>query len=223
MSKIVTVYHGTGSYCLPGFMSSEPRLSYRSYLKGRKKMAFCASVEFKEAARFAVRRTTQEEFANGGCGIVIEFELFGIEGQDFVESQDSHSLFEKQEISVLNPSSLRMLGQDAGARNADYARRPCWLEDRTMSKKAIKVVEVVEAGNLNIQKGDLFEDIIAEGANALDSNEATEIVGGGILLKGNDGKWYTVTVEVCIDEASKDFVKMTLKDKEQETADEEKR
>lgn len=70
-----------------------------------------------------------------------------------------------------------------------------------------KVEKVVEAGNLNIEAEDSCTSVLQEAANALESNESSEIVGGGILFKGTNGRWYTVVVEAIVAPADPRFVK----------------
>ena len=73
-----------------------------------------------------------------------------------------------------------------------------------------KVEAVVEPGNLSIEPGDAPANVLQEAANAMDAAETTEIVGGSILFKGTNGRWYTVVVESHIAPADPKFVKVTL-------------
>lgn len=88
-------------------------------------------------------------------------------------------------------------------------------------KEAIKVIEVIESGELNINPGDLFEDILSEAGNAMDACNAWDIIGPDILFKGNDGKWYTAAIQTRIGPASKELVKEKLAEKEQKIEDED--
>ena len=104
------VYHGTGTHNEPGFRTSRPRVARRSYLKSRSKDAFCTSGTLAEAEKFAVRKTTGDELAQGKTGgLVLEFELNGIEGRDWVHAVDSHTMHEEDEIAVLNVRSLKIV------------------------------------------------------------------------------------------------------------------
>ena len=82
-----------------------------------------------------------------------------------------------------------------------------------MPKKPIVVKEWIEAGELDPANAEM-EDVIEDCANLMDRCEATEILGGGILFKGTDDKYYTITIEAVVGEASPEFVKETLAEKE---------
>ena len=81
-----------------------------------------------------------------------------------------------------------------------------------MAKKieTLKVKRVVEAGYLDIKEGQTGQDIIDSACDALDDSDAFEMIGGGILFQGEDGKWYTVTVEAVVSLANPEFVKDAL-------------
>ena len=69
------------------------------------------------------------------------------------------------------------------------------------------VMQVIDAGKLSIEPGDSPESILQEAANAMDSNDSTQIIGGDILFKATDGRWYTVVIESHIALADAKMVK----------------
>ena len=75
----------------------------------------------------------------------------------------------------------------------------------------LKVKRLVEEGNLGPFKS--VPEALDSACGAMDSCESHEILGGGILFQGEDGKWYTITLEAVVSEASKEFVKDTLDEK----------
>jgi hypothetical protein len=78
----------------------------------------------------------------------------------------------------------------------------------------LKVRRLVRSGELGEFK--TVGEALDAAADAMDKCEAHEIVGGGILFEGEDGRWYTVTVEAVVGEASKEFVKDVLAEAEAE-------
>ena len=74
----------------------------------------------------------------------------------------------------------------------------------------VKVAEVIEAGELDLKPGMTVDEIIEACGRNLDAACSWEIQGGGILFKGDDDRWYTITTESIIEEAPPDFVKDTL-------------
>lgn len=83
--------------------------------------------------------------------------------------------------------------------------------------KKIEVEEWVDTGELSGEEKD-SDDIIDSCCNLLDGACAAEII-GPCVFKGKDGKFYCVTVEAVIGEASEDFVADLLEEKR--LADEE--
>ena len=55
---------------------------------------------------------------------------------------------------------------------------------------------------------------MADAADLLNRAETCEIIGPDVLFQGSDGKWYTVVVEVEVVEASPEFVKGKLAERE---------
>lgn len=102
------VWHGTGLCSLEGFLTTLPERKKRSYLNG--KLAFCATVNFRVATMFAVRKTPVDDFlASNTTGVVLEFELTGKEGRDYLSAEDHRCLQDEQEVAVLNVKKLKLL------------------------------------------------------------------------------------------------------------------
>jgi hypothetical protein len=83
-----------------------------------------------------------------------------------------------------------------------------------MAKKAIKVKEWIRTGEIEGNPKTQAR-IIEQCGSLLDGASACEII-GEVLFKGTDGKYYAVTVEAVIGEASKSFVKDVLATKAEE-------
>jgi hypothetical protein len=79
----------------------------------------------------------------------------------------------------------------------------------------LTVKEWITSGELN-PKHKKLASIIEDCAGLMDASCAADILGGGILFKATDGKYYTITVEAIVSEASDWFVKDTLKEKADE-------
>ena len=73
----------------------------------------------------------------------------------------------------------------------------------------MKVVKVVEAGELGLVEGMTVDQIIEQCGYNLDGACSWEIQ-GPILFQGSDGKWYTVVTESSIAEAHPDLVADTI-------------
>jgi hypothetical protein len=86
-----------------------------------------------------------------------------------------------------------------------------------MAKKAIRVKEWIRTGELSGEPKTQAA-IIDQCCACLDGAEATEII-GEVLFKATDGKYYTVTVEAVIGEASKEFVQDILDEDEKVDAE----
>ena len=101
------VFHGTGGYALSGFVAEGPRKQRRNYLR---KTAFSTTTVFDVAALFAFRKTPSDDFLQGiESGIVLEYELRGVDGRDFESVRDPHCLQEEHEIAVYNVRKLTLL------------------------------------------------------------------------------------------------------------------
>jgi hypothetical protein len=78
-----------------------------------------------------------------------------------------------------------------------------------MAKKPIVVKEWIESGELN-PKNKRMNAILEDCAGLMDGSCACDILGGGILFKATNGKYYTITIEAVVGEASPEFVKDVL-------------
>lgn len=74
--------------------------------------------------------------------------------------------------------------------------------------KTIKVAKWIRKGEFSGDEKD-SGDIIDSACDLLNGAMATEIIGSNLFL-GRDGKYYTVTVEAIIGEASKDYAQEVL-------------
>lgn len=81
--------------------------------------------------------------------------------------------------------------------------------------KPIVVKKWIESGELD-PKNKKMASIMDNCADLLDGSCAADILGGGILFKATNGKYYTITVEAIVGEASPEFVKDTLAEKAEE-------
>ena len=79
-----------------------------------------------------------------------------------------------------------------------------------MAKFPIKVKRFICKGELDGREADT-DDILDSCADALDACESHEIL-GTVLFEGEDGKFYSVTVEANIGEADPEFVKQTIEE-----------
>jgi hypothetical protein len=115
----LTVFHGTGDYNLKEIQEEGPIFRSRNYHRRRK--SFCTTSDFKVAARFALRRTSADDFLCGKItGIVLEFEVSGVETKDYESVRDPSSLQDEHEIAVYNPKGLKLV---AVWRNSDTWNR----------------------------------------------------------------------------------------------------
>jgi len=87
-----------------------------------------------------------------------------------------------------------------------------------MKNFPIKVKRFVSKGELDGTEKDSAA-ILDSCCNLLDNCESHEIL-GQVLFEGQDGKFYTVTVEAVIGPASKDFARQVM-DEAAEKAEEE--
>ena len=92
-------------------------------------------------------------------------------------------------------------------------------EDLNMAKIAIKLTEWIRTGELSGEPK-TQDAIIDQCCNLLDGAEAAEII-GEVLFKATNGKYYTVTVEAVLGEASKSFVQDILDEEDAVDAQEE--
>ena len=86
-----------------------------------------------------------------------------------------------------------------------------------MAKKTIKVKEWIRTGELSGEPKTQAA-IIDQCCNLLDGACSHDII-GEVLFKATDGKYYTITVEAEIGEASKEFVQDILDEDEKVDAE----
>ena len=92
------VWHGTGNYALNGLLTGKPIKKTRTYVS---KPCFSTTLSFNIASLFASRKSTIAKFQNGiVSGVVVEYELNGVEGKDFKKAIDLHCLQDEQEVAV---------------------------------------------------------------------------------------------------------------------------
>ena len=98
------VWHGTGDYALKDLLNGEPIRKRRAYVP---KPCFCATLSFRVASLFAMRKTSFEDFLKGiVSGVVVEYELGGVEGKDFCLATDPCCMQDEQEVAVFNVDRL---------------------------------------------------------------------------------------------------------------------
>jgi hypothetical protein len=79
-----------------------------------------------------------------------------------------------------------------------------------MAKFPIKVKRFISRGELDGTEKDT-DAILESCANLLDRCESHEIL-GQVVFEGEDGKFYTATVEADIGEADPDYVKQVMEE-----------
>lgn len=77
----------------------------------------------------------------------------------------------------------------------------------------LKIKRFVERGRFSRNVGTIRQ-LIEEAGALLDDSCASDIIGGGILFQCSDGKWYTASTEVIVNEANPEWVKDELKTKD---------
>ncbi len=103
-----TVFHGTGWYAESNIRLVGPEMKHRSYHQKRK--SFSTSTDFAVAELFAIRRTSQNAYLQGGIdGVVLEFSLSGTVGKDFDPVRDPSCTQDEKEIAVYNRKRLRLV------------------------------------------------------------------------------------------------------------------
>ena len=94
------------------------------------------------------------------------------------------------------------------------------MAKKTKAAKPIKIKRMIAAGELWDDARDT-DALLTSADIALDKACSYEIL-GRVLFEGEDGKFYTVTVEAVIGEASKLFVEDTLQEiKDEKNASDE--
>ena len=100
------VYHGTGNYALNDLLSGKPIKTRRAYVS---KPCFSATLDFSISSLFATRKTSTADFLKGIIsGVVVEYELGGVEGKDYCRATDP-CLQNEQEIAVFSVNYLTPL------------------------------------------------------------------------------------------------------------------
>ncbi len=103
------VYHGTGPGCLDniavdGIIRRKRRYTPKPH---RRKKAACVTTDRSVAELFAIRRTPSDDFINGlVSGVILEFELHGDYGIDYVAAVDPTSLQYESEFLVFSERAL---------------------------------------------------------------------------------------------------------------------
>lgn len=102
------VFHGTAGINLASIKAEGLRARLHDHVQ---KKCACTSTDFEVAAVFAVRRTSSEDWlkTRSITGIVLEFELTGTDGTDYMSVRDSHSMQDESEIAIFRPKRLRLL------------------------------------------------------------------------------------------------------------------
>ena len=100
------VYHGTGDYALNALLSGKPIKTRRGYVS---KPCFSTTLSFDIASLFATRKTSTADFLKGIIsGVVVEYELGGVEGKDYCRANDP-CLQDEKEIAVFSVTYLQPL------------------------------------------------------------------------------------------------------------------
>ncbi len=101
------VFHGTGHYAFEAISQRGLLKRHHSHVP---KPCACTSLDIEIAKLFAVRKSTAEDFMAGKLsGIVLEFELSGRVGRDYLPVCDYRSLQTENEIAVFSPRRLQLL------------------------------------------------------------------------------------------------------------------
>lgn len=77
----------------------------------------------------------------------------------------------------------------------------------------VTVAEIIQDGEIELAEGMTIGQIDEQCAGNLNRANSWDIQ-GQILFKGSDGRWYTITTESIVSEASPEFVRDTLAENE---------
>lgn len=103
----IRVFHGTGHYALDGIIHQGLKKSKQAHVD---KACACTSLEFNVAQLFAVRKTPSDDFIAGKIsGVVLEVEVDGQLGIDYMPVRDSRSIQEEHEIAIFSPKRLKLI------------------------------------------------------------------------------------------------------------------
>lgn len=80
----------------------------------------------------------------------------------------------------------------------------------------MKIKRFIASGELqNPQTIQTTKEVIEQAGRMLEKS-CTEQIVGTVLFEGEDGKFYTGTVEFCVTEASEEFVRDTIAEQEEQ-------
>jgi hypothetical protein len=91
-------------------------------------------------------------------------------------------------------------------------------EELLMERPPVRVTKVIRGGELEIEPGHTFEEIIELSCPLLDDANTWEIC-GEVLFLGDDGRYYSGTVEFSIGLANTPYVEDALKEDDDEEDD----
>lgn len=119
-TSTVKVFHGTGHYALDGIVRQGLKKAKHAHVD---KACACTSLDFRIAQLFAIRKTPSDDFIAGKIsGVVLEFEVDGQLGRDYLPVRDSRSIQEEQEIAIFSPKCLRLIA--VWRHDQQWARHP---------------------------------------------------------------------------------------------------
>lgn len=99
-----TVFHGTAANYVPSFLKSSPKVALQRHTR---RAAFCTSLSFNEAARFAIRHTPANDFKSPG--VVLEFDARQVSPHQFQAVKDTNTMWNEQEIAFFSTDRLRLV------------------------------------------------------------------------------------------------------------------
>lgn len=105
------VFHGTSACCYDSIIKNGLRKILRSYLRGRNRLRHgaCVTTNITVAQTFALRHTPIDDFLCGEItGIIVEYELSGIDGRDYVAARDYRPAQDEAEVVVFETTMLRL-------------------------------------------------------------------------------------------------------------------
>lgn len=115
------VYHGTAGTNFDSIQARGLRASVHGHVP---KDCACTTTVFKVAAMFALRKTSSADWGKGPTitGIVLEFDLGGVEGKDWLPVRDPHCMQDEAEIAVFRPNRLRLVAR--WVYSSEWVRHP---------------------------------------------------------------------------------------------------
>ena len=117
----------------------------------------------------------------------------------------------RNKSDILDNGYVEFVGGAVNFIDASNCRTDSELRDQLTKQPAgdVTVAEIVEEGELALKEGMTVDEILELCGENLDGCNSWDIQ-GQILFKGSDGKWYTITTESIVGEASHQFVCDTL-------------